>query len=129
MAEKYSGKAHIKANAIDEKHNEYIFNLDLIIYQDNGLFIAHCPALVLASSGQSFNESIQNFYEAFQLHVEYCVENGTLIDDFKRHGWTITKNHIAPPKFSEMVSNQDMKEILDNNISFNRISSPFAISF
>ena len=118
--------ANITANAFDSD-TEYFFFLDLIIYKEDNLYIALCPSLELSSTGETWNQAIQNFYEAFQLHVECCLEMGTLFDDFKEHGWTITANKITPPKFSELTQSNSLKNILDSNKPFSKVSAPFHI--
>lgn len=120
-------EAHIKANAFDSNHNGYFFYVDLIVYQENERYIAQCPALELASSGENHIQAIQNFYEAFQLHVECCIEMGTLFDDFKSHGWTITANAIKPPRLSDLAQKDILKPIFDSNIIFDRILAPINI--
>lgn len=120
-------EAKISANAFDNKHNDYFFNVDLIVYQEDGRYIAQCPALDLASSGENYIEAIQNFYEAFQLHVECCIEMGTLLEDFRNHGWAISANAIEPPRLSVLAQKDTMKQLLDSDVKFDRVKAPINI--
>lgn len=71
----------------DKKQGNH-FNLDFIVFQRDGAYIAYCPALDISSSGQNFNEAMSNFYEMFQLHIECCIEAGTLQQDLINHSFT-----------------------------------------
>lgn len=74
-------KLRIQANL-----KEYRFKIEFLVFQEDGTYIAYCPALDISSSGESFNEAVGNFYEMFQLHIECCIENNTLHDDLLAHG-------------------------------------------
>lgn len=70
-----------------EGRNKHKFNINYYVFQDEGRYIAYCPALDITTSGVDFNDAVAQFYENFQLYVECCLEEGTLIDDLKAHGW------------------------------------------
>lgn len=70
--------------------NEYTFHLDVFVFPDKdeeGTLDAYCPALDLITTGTSIDEAIHNFCECFKLHIECCIEWGTLQDDLRTHGW------------------------------------------
>lgn len=69
------------STSADDTQNEFRFSIEFFVFQENGDYIAYCPSLDLSSSGGTFNEAVGNFYEAFQLYVECCVESGTLVAD------------------------------------------------
>ena len=87
-----NNKLLLNANAVDNTSTEYRFSLEFFIFQENGKYVAYCPALDISTCADTYNEAISSFYEMFQLHIECCVESGTLYDDLLAHGWKM-KNH------------------------------------
>lgn len=85
-------KIILKTSARDESSTEYRFQLAFYVFQENEVYIAYCPALDISTSGRDFNDAVANFYECFQLHIECCVEQGTLYDDLLTYGWTMREN-------------------------------------
>lgn len=119
-----SHAVHFEVNAKDERNTEYRFSIDFFVFVEDGIYISYCPALDISASGSNFNEAVSNFYECFQLHIECCVENNTLIQDLELHGWKVNKVSIIPPKFTFLMRTPTMKHLIDNNIGFERISTP-----
>lgn len=119
-----ANKLVLIADAKDEKSAEYRFQLEFYVFQEGGNHIAYSPALDISTSGSTFNDAIANFYERFQLYVEYCVAHGTLHNDLLSHGWKFKKESIIPPSFSVLMRKPEMKRLLDSNLSFERIVTP-----
>lgn len=117
-------KMILKTSVQDDASTEYRFQLVFYVFRENGLYIAYCPSLDISSSGKAFNDAIGNFYECFQLHIECCVENGTLHDDLLAHGWKFRKNGVVPPKFPVLMRKPEMKKLLESDLSFERIVTP-----
>lgn len=124
---KETSKVRLTAEAVDSSHIKYIFKVDVYLFEDDGTMIAYCPCFDLTSYGDDFNMALSNFYECMQLHVECCVEKGTLFDDLKAHGWSIEKKKLAPPKPSYLIQLPSMMRLLDDNIYFNRVVAPVPI--
>lgn len=63
------------------------------------MFIAYCPALDITSTGEDINDVVTQFYEHFQLYVECCLKDNTLIQDLQNHGWKLegVKQHAYIP--------------------------------
>ena len=97
------GRVMLEVGASDDLNREYHFSIEFFVFQEDGSYIAYCPALDISSSGETFNDAISGFYEMFQLHVECCVENKTLYDDLLAHGWKMRKSNITPPRFSTLM--------------------------
>lgn len=117
----------LKATANDNLDREYRFSIEFFIFQDSGLYIAYCPSLDISTSGKTFNEAVGNFYEMFQLHIECCVESGTLHDDLLAHGWKMRKRDIVPPAFSVLMKKPEMKKLMTGNIGFEKVVVPARI--
>ena len=121
-------RLRLNASARNRKTaSEYKFSVEFYVFQENGLYIAYCPSFDLSTSAGTYNDVISAFYEAFQLHVECCVENGTLHEDLKAHGWKFHKESIAPPSFSSLMRKPEMKKLMGSDLNFERIVSPARI--
>lgn len=120
-------KVVLKTSAIDNAMTEYHFSIEFYIFQEDGTYIAYCPSLDLSTCAATYNEAISSFYEAFQLYIECCVENGTLYDDLTEHGWKMQKKSITPPKFTTLMKKPEMKKLMDSNISYERVVTPARI--
>lgn len=62
------------------------------LHQESPWWIAHCPALDVASQGRTPEEARMNLREAIDLFIESCKERGTLFDALRELGF-------APPAF------------------------------
>lgn len=72
----------------------------------------------------TYNEAVGNFYECFQMHIECCVEYGTLYDDLIAHGWKMREKSITPPTFATLMKKPEMKKLMDSSLSFERVVTP-----
>lgn len=124
MASIKANKVHLNTEALVNKTDSYRFNIEFYIYEDGGVFMAYCPALDLATSGKTYIDAVTNFYECFQLYVETCLEFGTLHDDLIAHGWKMTAKTVAPPSYTTLMRKPEMKRLMQDGISFQRIVSP-----
>lgn len=107
---------------------EYRFQIDFYLFKEDGRYISYCPALDLSSSGDSHNEAIANFYEAFQLFVETCVSNNSLLDALKDLGWKIDNVKLTPPSFSFLMKNPEFSCLIEGMVDYERIvSNPLSI--
>ncbi len=116
-------KAILTTEARVAKQGTYHFQIEFYVYPDNDVYIAYCPSLDLVTSDKTFNEAISAFYEMFQLHMEYCIEAGTLHDDLIAHGWKVGKQQLTPPPPTFIMRQQGMKDLIANGKPFERIIS------
>jgi hypothetical protein len=119
-------KAKLKISAKDAS-SEYIFDVGIYVFKEDGVYISYSPAFDLCSYAEDFNGAIAAFYEAFQLYVEYCIENNTLEDDLKEHGWKIVGKKIKEPGISRLLKNETMNKILTSGINYQRLTSSVSI--
>lgn len=122
-----ANKVILKTSAKDSDSNEYRFSLEFYVFREGGNYIAYCPSLDLSSSGDTFNDAVGNFYECFRLHIECCVDYGTLYDDLLAHGWKMRKKSIVPPPFSSLMRKPEMKRLMDSSLSYERVVTPARI--
>lgn len=105
----------------------YNFSIGLYLFKEDDYYIAYSPAFDLSSYAETFNEAIAAFYEAFQMHIEYCVENNTLAKDLKSHGWDIRAKEVKEPKLSRLLQNETVSRIFNGGFNYQYINSPVSI--
>ena len=123
-----AGKLILKTSAKDNASTEYRFQLEFYVFQEDGVYIAYCPSLDISTSGDTFNEAVGNFHERFQLHVEWCVEHGTLLEDLAAHGWKVKKGNIMPPSFSSLMRKTDIKSLITGNKAYEKVVVPARVA-
>ena len=103
----------LKAEAKDNAETEYRFSLEYYIFMEGTDYVVYCPALDISTCAKTYNEAVSSFYEMFQLHIECCVENGTLQDDLLSHAFIMKK--------------PEMKKLFGSHLSFERVVAPARI--
>jgi len=111
-----------------EGNNTHKFNIQYYTYEEDGIVRAYCPALDMTSTGSNFNEAIANFYEHFQLYVETAIEDGTLLEDLKAHGWKIKGLTLIQPSFNDLFNTkEEFRELLEGSTKFDRGNAKLSI--
>lgn len=110
-----------------EENRKHTFSLQFYIFKQEGRYIAYCPALDMTSSGEDLNDAVKQFYEHFQLYVEFCIEEGTLMDDLKAHGWKIDGVKLYQPTFNDLLKKPDFRELLESDTEYERVNAPLEI--
>jgi len=102
--------------------------IGVITYNGDNSIIAYCPSLELVGCGYTEREALESFNIVLEEYIRYTIENGTLIEDLKEHGWIIKdRGKITPPKTLELLQkNKDFDEIV-NNYDFKKQNISFAI--
>ncbi len=127
--QKKTRKVRVKAETKSPDLTEYRFSLDVYIFEEGDNLIAYCPSLDISTSGKDFNDAVANFYECLQLHVESCVEHGTLIQDLLEHGWKMRKTAVSPPSFTSLLKkDEDLRNLLGGKKAYERIVVPAKVS-
>ena len=54
------------------------FNLYGMVKKENGVYVAICPVMDVASQGETIRAAKQNLEEACKLFLESCIRRGTL---------------------------------------------------
>lgn len=122
-----NNKVRLQASASDNENREYRFDIEFFVFREKDRYIAYCPSLDISTSGDNFNDAVGNFYEMFQLHIECCVEAGTLYDDLEAHGWKIRKKSVTPPSFRALMKQPEMKSLMEGNIGYEKVVAPVRV--
>ena len=90
-------------------------SMELYSFVEDGIRIVYCPSLDLSAAGNTLTEAQREFEQIFKMHIEDCIENGTLRDDLLAHGWKQKDAVLNAPKASTIIARNSMlKDIVDN---------------
>ena len=70
--------------------------LPLLMWKEEGQFVAFTPALDLSSCGDSEKQALSNFREAVELFVETALERNVLKEILESLGWRFEANQWIP---------------------------------
>jgi hypothetical protein len=68
----------------------------VMLYQQGDYIMAYCPALDLSSYAKTETKAIASFREALDIFLEYCEENGTLVQNLVACGWKLRHGYLQP---------------------------------
>lgn len=123
---KIISQAQLQAKASDGR-TDYRFDVGLYIFKENGVYVIYSPAFDLSTSSDSLEGAVPAFYEAFQLHIEYCIEHNTLIEDLKEHGWKVVNKAIKEPTAQQLLNSPSMSGILSGRFNYHYVVSSISI--
>lgn len=90
--------------------------LELYKFTESDMVIIYCPALDLSAYGVNDKAAEKSFAETFRIHMTYCINKNTLVEDLKKHGWKIKslrQKRIKAPTTEEMLKrNSTLKDII-----------------
>jgi len=88
--------------------------VDILQFNEDGLFYNYCPALHLTGYGKTLLASTQSFDIVFQEYIVYTVENLTFLADIKSLNWQSTRTEYLIPTLSQLSHiDENLKRILD----------------
>ena len=71
----------------------------IYIFKQANAYIAYCPSIDLAVSGNSIRNAEESFQESVSIHLDYQIKNKELLKDLKKHKWKrlyLIKNKKKP---------------------------------
>lgn len=74
-------------NRIDFDAAAIRVSLDVFSYKENGVQMMYAPALDLCGYGITVEEAKQSFEVVVSEYLRYGLENRTLEEDLRAHGW------------------------------------------
>ena len=69
----------------------------IYIFKQANAYIAYCPSIDLAVSGNSIRNAEKSFQESVSIHLDYQIKNKELLKDLKKHKWKV-RYHIKNKK-------------------------------
>ena len=106
--------------------------LDIYTYRENGMCIMYSPALDVAGYGATVDAAKQSFEITLSEYLRFTLDNSTLADDLKAHGWKSLDGHEADYTSPDMVTllrrNKQLRSLVqgDYRKSSRRLSVPVA---
>ena len=59
----------------------------IYIFKQANTYIAYCPSIDLAASGNSIRNAEKSLQESVSIHLDYQIKNKVLLKDLKKHKW------------------------------------------
>ena len=95
-------------------------SMELYSFVEDGVRIVYCPSLDLSAAGNTLTEAQREFEQIFKMHIEDCIENGTLRDDLLAHGWKQKQSVLNAPKATSVLSRNPMLRDIVNNRNYRK---------
>ena len=83
-------------SAKKKKHNVEV-NLPVIFLREGDQFVAHSPALDVATSADTFEKAKKRFGESVEIFFEELMAKGTLDEVLQELGWKKVRRQWQPP--------------------------------
>lgn len=75
--------------------------ISVFFIEEEGQWVAVCPALDVSSYGDTIEEAKVAFEEALEIFIEETVDRGTLEQELLRMGWTLSASRYVPPTMAK----------------------------
>lgn len=114
-------------NTVSKNRNSINVNVQVILFQEDGIWVAYCPALELSSYGDNENDAKEAFEEAMQIFLSETDRKGTLERCLLKLGWQLQQK--PRPMYNQPnLSLQENKRLLRKNphIYNERVAIPVA---
>ena len=86
--------------------------MPIFLFQEDGVWFAHCPALEITGYGNSESEATASFEIMLKEFFRYATEKGSLHEELKRLGWQVEAR--TPPSFEKLFSRDEtLKHLYD----------------
>ena len=82
-------------NTLLKDRNSLNVDVQVALFQEDGIWVAYCPALEVSSYGDDKNEAIEAFEEAMQIFLSETDRKGTLERYLLKLGWQLQQKPKA----------------------------------
>lgn len=86
-----------------QKADSFYVNIEVLLFEEHGSFVAYCPALELSSYGDDEKDAKKAFEGALKIFLKDTAEKGTLEKFLLKLGWQLQqkpKANYQPRQFS-----------------------------
>lgn len=114
-------------NTVSKNRNSINVDVQVILFQEDGIWVAYCPALELSSYGDDETDAKEAFEEAMQIFLSDTDRKGTLERYLLKLGWQLQQK--PRPMYNQPnLSLQENKRLLRKNphIYNERVAIPVA---
>ncbi len=81
MSEGFDGNFTLEImprNTVSKNKNAINLNVQVILFEENGIWVAYCPALELSSCGDDDNDAKKTFEQEMRIFLKETDRKGTL---------------------------------------------------
>jgi predicted RNase H-like HicB family nuclease len=76
-------------NTLQKERNSLNVSVEVALFQEDGIWVAYCPALEVSSYGDNKDEAKDAFEEAMQIFLAETERKGTLEKYLLKLGWQL----------------------------------------
>lgn len=91
-------------------------NVQVVFFQEEGIFYAYMPSLNLTGYGQTATEARKSLIVVLDEFLRYTFNKNTFFDELKRCGWKIRSKRkpVTAPKMSDLIrTNEQLRDIVN----------------
>ncbi len=104
-------------NTVSQIRNSINVNVQVVLFQEDGIWISYCPALELSSYGDNQEDAKKAFEEAMKIFLQETDRKGTLERCLLKLGWQLQQK--PKPMYNQPIfSLQENKKLLRKNPQF-----------
>ncbi len=122
-------RSRFSGKIFNEEHNSNIeVKVDLIEYEEAGIYYVYSPAFDLVGYGKTAIEARESWQTVLEEYFSYTLNKKTLVKDLESRGWTIKKKKkFTSPSLTWMLRNNDQLLDIYNNHNFQKITKPVLV--
>ncbi|MDQ3683468.1 MAG: hypothetical protein M3352_10425 [Bacteroidota bacterium] len=122
-------RSRFSGKIFNEEHNSNIeVKVDLIEYEEAGIYYVYSPAFDLVGYGKTAIEARESWQTVLEEYFSYTLNKKTLVKDLESRGWTIKKKKkFTSPSLTWMLQNNDQLLDIYNNHNFQKITKPVLV--
>lgn len=106
--------------------------LNILIFDEDGIKYVYSPALDLTGYGNSEEEAMGSFKVVLEEFVHYTENKKTIYKELERLGWTVNpkKRRVQPPADEQLLEDNEIYRDLKNmpNVSHSSTNVGFALA-
>ena len=103
-------------------------NIDLIEYDEDGIFYVYSPAFDLVGYGKTQGEARESWETVLAEYFKYTSNKKIFVKDLQDRGWVIKKKkQYISPGISWMLQNNEQLSEVYNNHDFRKTTKPIAV--
>ena len=99
-------------NRITVKGNEVGVAVSVIVFKEGEVYIAYCPSLDLSGYDTTEDKAREDFEFVLDSWLTEQMQNGTLDEDLKRHGWNGGKKGWREPSLIELLNRSNVHGVM-----------------
>lgn len=88
-------------------------SVSVYTFKEGNVFIAYCPSLDLSGYDTTEEKAKEDFQYMLKEYLHHQLQNNTLQQDLKRHGWSIGIRKYKEPELKDMLDrNRQLRNVV-----------------